>query len=521
MKIISSESMGQMEARAIGEFGIPGMTLMENAGKGCAEAIIASYGACQEPRAVIFAGKGNNGGDGYVIARLLKDRGWHVAVFVLAHRDEIRGDARANLDRLAGMPLIFYPEQGGTECCRLALREATVIVDGLLGTGLKSEVAGLYAEMIGMVNDSGKPVVAVDIPSGIDASSGRVLGCAVKADMTVTFAMAKYGHLLYPGAEYCGRLRIVDIGIPSEITASAEGYEFIDGDAVKPLIRRRSRSAHKGDCGHCLIIAGSTGMSGAAAMAANSAVRSGAGLVTLAAPAGINQILEMKTTEVMTLPLPDGGSGHLCSGAKGSIEEALIGKKVVAMGPGIARHPETANLVRELSTSLTLPLIIDADGLNAVSEDTGLLLSRKSDIVIMTPHPGEMGRLAGLSITQVEEERIGVARAFSVKYGVYLILKGARSVIATPGGDVAINASGNPGMASGGMGDVLTGILAAFIAQGYDPFTACKLGVFIHGHAADLVAEEKGEIGISAVDVQERLPYAIKELTGLPLSAGR
>jgi ADP-dependent NAD(P)H-hydrate dehydratase / NAD(P)H-hydrate epimerase len=521
MKIISAETMRQMEARAMEEFGVPGLTLMENAGKGCAEAIIARYGACPEPRAVIFAGKGNNGGDGYVIARLLKDHGWHVALFVLAHRDEIRGDARANLERLTGMPLIFYPEQGWAECCGTALRGATVIVDALLGTGLKSEVAGLYAEMIGMVNDSGKPVVAVDIPSGIDASSGRVLGCAVKADLTVTFAVAKYGHILYPGAEYCGRLRIVDIGIPSEITASAEGYEFIDKDAVRPLIRRRSRSAHKGDSGHCLIIAGSTGMSGAAAMAANSAVRSGAGLVTLAAPAGINQILEMKTTEVMTLPLADGGSGHLCSGAKGSIEEALAGKKVVAMGPGIARHPETVHLVRELSAALTLPLIIDADGLNAVSEDTDLLLCRKSDIVIMTPHPGEMGRLAGLSIYQVEEERIGVARAFAVKYGVYLILKGARSVIAAPGGAVAINASGNPGMASGGMGDVLTGVLAAFIAQGYDPFTACKLGVFIHGHAADLVAAEKGEIGISAVDVQERLPYAIKELAGLPPATGR
>jgi hydroxyethylthiazole kinase-like uncharacterized protein yjeF len=512
MKIVSGETMRQMETRAMEESGIPSLTLMENAGKGCAEAIVARYGACPDPWAVIFAGKGNNGGDGYVIARLLRERGWHVAMFVLAHRDEIRGDARANLDRLAGMPLVFCPERGGAECCSPALKEATVIVDALLGTGLKSEVAGLYAEMIGMINNSGKPVVAVDIPSGIDAASGRMLGCAVKADMTVTFAVAKCGHILYPGAEYSGRLRIVDIGIPAEITASAEGYEFIDGDAVKSLLKRRSRSTHKGDCGHCLIIAGSTGMSGAAAMAANSAVRSGAGLVTVAAPAGINQVLEIKTTEVMTIPLADGGSGHLCSGAKGEIEEALAGKRVVAMGPGIARHPETAQLIRELSASLTLPLIIDADGLNAVSEDTGLLLSKKSDIVILTPHPGEMSRLVGLSISRVEEDRVGIARAFAVKYGVYLILKGARTVIATPGGAVAINASGNPGMASGGMGDVLTGMLAAFIAQGYDPFTACKLGVFIHGHAADLVAAEKGEIGISAVDVQERIPYAIKGL---------
>ena len=519
MKVVTGETMRKIDRRAIEEFGIPGLTLMENAGKGCVEAIVARYGACPEPRAVIFAGKGNNGGDGYVIARLLKERGWHVVTFVLARRDEIRGDARANLDRLAGMPLVFCTDQGELERCGMALREATVIVDALLGTGLKSDVAAHYAEIIGMINNSGKPVVAVDIPSGIDSASGRVFGCAVKADMTVTFALAKCGHLLYPGAEYSGRLRIVDIGIPAEIMVTADGYEFLDGDAIKPLLKRRSRSVHKGDCGHCLIIAGSLGMSGAAAMAANSAVRAGAGRVTLAAPASLNAVLEVKTTEAMTIPLPDDGSGFLGIGARGTIMEALTGKTAVAMGPGIARRPETAQLIRELAASINLPLVIDADGLNALAEDPGLLLRKKSDIVILTPHPGEMGRLAGLSTAQVELDRIGVARAFAVKFGVYLILKGARTIIATPDGTVAINGSGNPGMASGGMGDVLTGVLAAFIAQGYDPFTACKLGVFIHGHAADLVVNEKGEIGISAVDVQERLPYAIKGLMGLSPAA--
>lgn len=514
MKVISAESMQRLDRRAIEECGIPGLTLMENAGMGCAKEIVARYGACPEPRAAIMSGKGNNGGDGYVIARLLRERGWHVAVFVLARRDEIKGDARTNLDRLAGIPLVFYPEEVDRERCGRDLRDATVIVDALLGIGLKSQVTGLYAEIIGMINNSGKPVVSVDIPSGIDATTGTVLGCAVTADLTVTFAAAKCGHVLHPGAEYSGALRNVDIGIPEELTASAEGYEFLDGDAVKPLLKRRSRSAHKGDGGHCLIIAGSTGMSGAAAMAANSAVRAGAGLVTLAAPAGINQILATKTTEVMTIPLADGGSGHLCSAAKETIEKAMAGKNVVAMGPGIGRSPEAAQLIRELSASITLPLIIDADGLNALSEDTGLLLARKSDIVILTPHPGEMSRLAGLPISQVEEDRIGIARGLAVKHRVFLILKGARTIIAAPDGSVAINGSGNPGMATGGMGDVLTGVLAALIAQGYDPFTACRLGVFIHGFAADLVAREKGEIGISAVDVQERLPYAIKELTG-------
>lgn len=514
MKVVSAETMQRLDRRAIEEFAIPGLTLMENAGRGCAAEIIARYGGSQAQKALVFAGKGNNGGDGYVIARLLRERDWHVSVFVLAHREDIRGDALANLERLEGVPIHFCTEGGAPARCKEALLEATVIVDALLGIGLKSDVTGLYGEIIGMINDSGKPVISVDIPSGVDATSGRILGCAVKADLTVTFAAAKCGHILYPGAEYTGELRTVDIGIPEDLTASAEGHEFLDRGTVRPLLRRRSRIAHKGDGGHCLILAGSTGMSGAAAMAANSALRAGAGLVTLAAPAGINQVLETKTTEVMTLPLPDVGSGCLCAMAKGAIEDALAGKKVLAMGPGIGRHPETAQLIRELTASISLPMIIDADGLNALSQEPDLLLRKKSDIVILTPHPGEMARLTGLSIPLVEDDRVGVARGFAMKYDVWLILKGARTVIAAPDGTVAINGSGNPGMASGGMGDVLTGVLAALIAQGYDPFKACRLGVFIHGHAADMVADEKGEIGISAVDVQERLPYAFKDLTG-------
>ncbi len=311
MKVVTGETMQRIDRRAIEEFGVSGLALMENAGRGCADTINAEFGAGPERRAVIVAGKGNNGGDGYVIARLLKERGWQVATFVLATQEEIRGDARTNLDRLSDIPVLFCPGQGGLDRYGSALRDATVIVDALLGTGLSSEVRGSYAEAIGMINSAGKPVIAVDIPSGIDAATGKVLGCAVKADFTVTFALAKCGHFLYPGAEQTGRLRIVDIGIPAEITASAEGYEFLDAEAIRPLLKRRSRSAHKGNYGHCLIIAGSTGKSGAAAMAANSAVRAGAGLVTLAAPASLNTILEVKTTEAMTLPLPDGGAGFL------------------------------------------------------------------------------------------------------------------------------------------------------------------------------------------------------------------
>jgi ADP-dependent NAD(P)H-hydrate dehydratase / NAD(P)H-hydrate epimerase len=511
MKVVSGDTMQLMDRRTMAEFAVAGLTLMENAGRGCAEMIDAEFGRGPGSRAVVLAGKGNNGGDGYVIARLLQERGWHVTVFVLAARDEISGDARTNLDLLTHDPH-FCPAQKDLAPHRALLGEADVIVDALLGTGLKSVVKGPLAAAIAAVNASGRPVVAVDIPSGVDANSGRVLGTAVRADHTVSFALAKLGHVLFPGALHAGRLHLVDIGIPAAVVAEAETILFLDADEVRPLVRVRERTAHKGEFGHCLIVAGSTGKTGAAAMAANSAVRCGAGLVTLAVPASLNAILEMKTTEAMTLPIPDEGRGRFTDDARMDIVRELAGKDALAIGPGISRNLQTARLVRELVTEAPLPLVVDADGLNALAEDPAVLMRNRSSVVVLTPHPGEMARLAGMTVGEVEADRIGIARRFAGENGVYLVLKGARTVIAAPDGRIALNGSGNPGMASGGMGDVLTGILAALLGQGYEPFTACCLGVFLHGHAADLVADEKGEIGMSAVDVQERLPYALREL---------
>jgi NAD(P)H-hydrate epimerase len=493
---------------------------MEEAGKGCAGEIIERFGGSGERRALLFAGKGNNGGDGFVIARLLREQGWQVIAFVLARPEEIRGDARTNLDLLRDIPVLFINDDEELRRHEGELNGATVIIDALFGTGLKSPVGGIFAEAVRMVNSVRIPVLSVDIPSGIDSSTGRVLGCAVQADLTVTFAMAKLGHILYPGAEYLGELKVVDIGIPREITEETEGYEYVDAPAAGALLKRRRRCAHKGHGGHSLIIAGSIGKSGAAVMTAYGAVRAGGGLVTLALPASLNSALEAKTIEVMTIPLPEEETGFMGRQAKDAIDLALPGKTVVAIGPGLSWRPETARLVRELTATIELPMVIDADGLNAVSEEPDILLGKKSATIVMTPHPGEMARLTGLSVPQVEADRIGTARGFAVKYGVWLILKGARTVIAAPDGRIAINGSGNPGMATGGMGDVLTGVLTALLAQGYEPFTACRLGVFIHGLAADLVASEKGEIGMSATDVQERLPYAIKKLLDLSPAAG-
>jgi NAD(P)H-hydrate epimerase len=511
MRVVTAHTMQEIDKQAIEKFGIPGLNLMENAGLSCAEEIISQFGStgC----AVVMAGKGNNGGDGYVIARLLSQSGWDIQVYVMAERDEISGDAASNLERLPP-DMVHYCNQEGqlSSSHRGIFLLADVIVDAMLGTGLRSDISGMFQEAIELINASGCPVVAVDIPSGIHGTTGRVLGNAVRAATTVTFAFAKLGHVLYPGAEYSGRLIIADIGIPQQLMENAIGYDFLNVEAVRPMLRRRERQAHKGRFGHCLIIAGSSGKTGAAALSANSAVRAGSGLVTLAVAESLHQILEIKTTEVMTVALPDSGSGYLTSSAFPAIERLLTGKNAVAVGPGLDRRPGTTSLVQNIVESVSVPLVIDADGLNALAEDISVLRRKKSATVVLTPHPGEMARLLGTSIPDVEAIRISVAQEFARNYGIYLVLKGARTIIASPAGTAAINGSGNPGMATGGMGDVLTGIITSLLGQGYCGWDACRLGVFIHGFAADMVAESKGEIGICATDVREMLPYAYNRL---------
>jgi hydroxyethylthiazole kinase-like uncharacterized protein yjeF len=511
MKVVSAHTMQEIDKQAIEEFGIPGLSLMESAGQSCVDAIISEFGPAGS--AAIIAGKGNNGGDGYVIARLLRQTGWRVAVYVLAERSQISGDAAINLERLPQGVVAYCPHEGQLPAKYMdEVARADVIVDAILGTGLHNDVGGVYREAIEIINASGRPVLAVDIPSGIHGTTGRILGTAVRASVTVSFAFAKLGHVLFPGVEYAGRLIIADIGIPPHVMEAATGYELLNDEIVGPMLHRRDRQAHKGHFGHCLIIAGSTGKTGAAALSANSAVRAGSGLVTLAVGESLHGILESKTTEVMTVPLPDSNSGNVTSSAFQTIEKLLPGKDALALGPGLGRRPGTTALVQTIVESVDIPMVIDADGLNALADDITILRRKKSATIILTPHPGEMARLLGTSVPEVEADRIQVAREFARNFGVYLVLKGARTLIASPTGTAAINGSGNPGMASGGMGDVLTGIIVSLLGQGYSAWDACRLGVFIHGYAADLVAEEKGEIGINATDVQEMLPYAYKRL---------
>ena len=512
MKLYTAEAMREADRRTITELGVPGITLMENAGSGCAGLIHQRYGATPSRKAVIVAGRGNNGGDGFVIARLLQEKGWDVITLLLGGREEISGDALTNLERLPPDLVRFSPD--GIIPFAGELAEAAVIVDALFGTGLTRKVDGPWGEAVNLINAAGRPVVAVDIPSGIHGTTGKVLGTAVRADLTVTFAGAKPGHVLYPGAEYVGELRVVEIGIPPSLLAESPGYDYLDEDAVRLLIHPRGRSAHKGSFGHLLIIAGSRGKTGAAAMAANSAVRAGSGLVTLAVPAMLHDILEVKTTEAMTVPLDDAERGYLGFPALPEILALLSGRSAVAMGPGLSRNPETTELIRRLLPEIHLPLLLDADALNAVSEKPESLRSACSPALVLTPHPGEMARICGCSVADIESDRVAAARDTAARHGVYLILKGAATIIAAPDGRIAINGSGNPGMATGGMGDLLTGIVGSLLGQGYPPFDACKLGVYLHGCAADLVASDKGEIGIRATDVQEMLPYAYKKILG-------
>ena len=512
MRAVSAEVMQQLDRQTIEDYGIPGQELMERAGAHVAGIIQSRFGSAEERSVLILAGKGNNGGDGFVVARLLAESGWQITLLLFAGADSLRGDARTNYTRIPlSVKQLHFQELPNDEARHL-IGESVVILDALFGTGLTSALSGIYAEAVRLVNACGRPVVAVDIPSGVEATTGKTLGEAVQADITVTFGTAKTGQFIYPGAGYVGELIVTDIGIPAELLDKAPFVEIIDTVYAAGLVQPRRRTAHKGNCGHCLIIAGSTGKSGAATMAANSAMRSGAGLVTLVVPAGIHSVAEVKTTEVMTVPLTETTCGSIALESLGAIKGLLAERDVAAVGPGLGGHTETVALIRKIICTATIPLVLDADALNALDGDMSPLNSSASPALILTPHPGEMARLYGTTIATIEEDRLEAARSFATANKCYLLLKGAGTVVAAPDGRLAINASGNPGMASGGMGDVLTGVITALLGQRYEPFAACCLGAFCHGLAGDMAAAEKGEMGLVATDVQEMLPYAFKGL---------
>jgi len=514
MKVVTAELMQQLDRRTIEEAGIPGVVLMENAGRGIVSEILRSYPNILTGKVAIFAGRGNNGGDGLVIARYLFNRGVAVKVFLLAARKQVKGDAKINLDIVTKMEIplaeITTPETWQEQSREL--EGYTLIVDALFGTGLQSEITGLNREVISDLNSLNVPTVAVDLPSGLQANTGEVLGICVQADLTVTCGLPKWGLLTYPGATYTGRLKIVDIAIPSFFLEEERiSDRVITVDDLGSSFKLRDPNAHKGDYGHVLVIGGSSGKTGAAALSCQAAARTGAGLVTLGIPASLHDIMEEKLTEVMTEPLDEQEPGFLGRKSFTRIRELMKGKSVVALGPGIGTREETVDLVHALLKESSVPLVVDADGINAISSNPDLLKEVTAPLVL-TPHPGEMARLVGSTSKEIQSDRITVARTFAKQYGCYLVLKGARSLVADPDGSICVNLSGNAGMASGGMGDVLTGMIAGFISQGYDAALATKLAVFLHGMSGDVLAAERGPVGFIADDLIGEIPRLIKTL---------
>jgi NAD(P)H-hydrate epimerase len=512
MKAVTSNIMQKIDRETINSCGIPGIVLMENAGRGAVDTIFRYFQNIESIS--VIAGKGNNGGDGFVIARHMVNRGVRASVYLLSEIEKIRGDAQINLDiiKKMGIPVISILNIDELLKEKENINKSSIVIDAIFGTGLSYEVKGFYREVIDFINSLNKTVVSVDIPSGLDANTGYPLGISMHADLTVTFGLPKIGQLIYPGAELVGKLEIVDISIPKYIIEK----EYIDTNLItyediKKKIKKRAPNIHKGNCGHTIVIAGSTGKTGAAVMASESAMRVGAGLVTLCIPKSSYNIVESKLTEVMTEPLPDNNDGTFNYSSIDRIIDLTNDKDIVIIGPGLSVNGDTKRIVGEVIKSIDLPIVIDADGINIIAENPDILLKKKNEIVL-TPHPGEMARLIKKDTRAVQRDRIGIAKEFGKKYGVYLVLKGARTIIADPQSNVYINPTGNPGMASGGMGDVLTGMIGGFISQGYNILDSSILGVFIHGMSGDRVAEEKGELGLVATDVINNIPLTIKEL---------
>lgn len=510
MDLLTAEQMRECDRKTIDDLGIPGAVLMENAGRAAVAELLECYPHLAPGPVLVVAGRGNNGGDGFVMALTLQDLGWQVRTLALAANGQVTGDASLHLQALqqAGGEVIFVDSSEALTEQLAGVQGAALVVDAIFGTGLSTPVRGLAETAINWINAFSGPVVAVDMPSGVDASNGRICGCAVKADLTVSFAFGKVGQYVYPGADRVGTLRIVDIGIPRQFAATRSApVSLVTAATARGLFPPRSQTAHKGSFGHLLLVAGSRGKTGAAALAAEAALRVGAGLVSLAVPAAVQPILAARLLEVMTEPI---GLDQPALGAK-DIDQLLQltrDKQALAIGPGLGTAEQTVELVARLISETAHPLVLDADGLNALATRRHLLKNLRDRAWVLTPHPGEMARLSGLTIAQIEADRIAVAREFAVAHRVVLVLKGARTIIALPDRSVFVNSTGNPGMASGGMGDVLTGIIGGLLAQGMDAGEAARLGVFWHGLAADLLSATMGNSGLLASDLTHKLPEA-------------
>lgn len=509
MKLIKAKEMQEIDRRVTEEYGIASIVLMENAGIKTAEMAGKMLNNVAGKKIVILAGRGNNGGDGLVAARHLHNQGAKPVVFMMGKEDQLSTDSMINYNILHKMNGRLCPlmNEQDREHLLLELLDADLLVDAIYGIGFRGSLSPFETEIIKLVNKSRLPVLAVDIPSGVEADSGKVAGEAVNAAATITFALPKPGLVLEPGKDYAGKLNIADISIPPALLQEKKFKTSLITDTLAyELIKPRHPDSHKGTFGHALLIGGSTGLSGAIILASLAAIRSGAGLVTAALPESLVSLFDSSLLEVMSFPLGQTGQGAIALEALPAIENILGTSSVCAIGPGMSRYNEGRAIVHFVLERAGIPIVIDADGLNALGSDPSVLKGRQIPIVL-TPHPGEMARLTGRTIEEIQADRINYAAHYAQEWGTTIVLKGNKTIVAAPTGEIYINISGNPGMATAGSGDVLCGIITGLISQGLKPAKAAALGVYIHGLSGDYAAGVKGETGLIASDLIESLPY--------------
>jgi len=504
MKVSRVSEMRALDKKAIEEFGIAAELLMENAGQAVYFALLDELGV-RDRRFVVFCGLGNNGGDGLVVARKIHSSGGTVEVFILGPPDKFKGAAKTNFDIVSRLPIEARQIESAEEV-KTEVAHCDCIVDAILGTGLTREVTGLYRDVIKLINGSGKKVFSVDIPSGVHGDTGQVMGAAVRADVTVTFGLPKIGNVLFPGYDLGGKLYVSHISFPPSI---------YDADALKieisPLvdIPPRDKDGHKGDFGQALFIAGAAGYFGAPYLSAMSFLKAGGGYSRLAAPQSIVPFIASQGSEIVFLPQAETGAGSIALQNEPALLELAEGMDMAILGPGLSLEPETQKLARELTAEIEKPLLVDGDGITAVCQDLEVVKGRRA-ATILTPHLGEMSRITGLGVDEIKADRVNVLQSTCKRLKAIIVLKGAHSLIGVPEGRVFVNTSGNPGMATAGSGDVLTGTIAAMFGLGLPLQAAVRQGVFVHGLAGDLAAEDRGEDGITAQDVLDYLPSAMK-----------
>lgn len=512
MRLIDGAASREMDREAMEEYGLDTLVLMENAGLRSADfAAELLSEAGNNAKVAVIVGKGNNGGDGLVLARHLFNRGFDMEVFCLAPAEEFSPAAKANwqiVDALRIKTTCLCQSRDLT-LFRLKLMASALIVDAIFGSGFQGEIEGLAKDVINTINQTRRPVLALDIPSGVNANNGEAAKTAVAADYTVAFALPKLGNILAPGGEKNGELHVVDISFPPQLIAEKENDDIlIDEKWALQKMKPRKADSHKGIFGHVLVVGGSANMTGSLILAGKGALKTGAGLVTYMMPESLHEAVKAHNLEAMTFSLPENEDASLGLAAADAILQQT-GNKILVMGMGLSRTDDSMALVKKILENINCPLVLDADALLALGEFNGR--KKTSHPLVLTPHPGEMSRMLGWSIREVQENRLDAVRLAAEKYAAVVILKGSRTLIAAPDGRIFVNLTGNAGMATGGMGDVLSGVIGALLGQGLDALTAAALGVYFHGLAGDKAAGDKGEMGLNAGDIIEYLPMVLAD----------